>query len=171
MKNRKLILGIFLVIIVVLIFAGGAYYVLENKIVPIDDDVSEDNSVENYGVVEITTYDEFLSLINRDKNTFLVLGKTGCHYPVLTKIAEEYKIEIVYVNIAKLTAEDKKSVFNSTLTIPAKCTDSEVDVSLNSGFGTPLSLFVNSGTTYDCIRGYKNESDLKASLIEIGYID
>ncbi len=135
-----------------------------------------DNAKDDFGLKVITDYIQFSSALNRiDENTFFVFGRTGCHYcelyePVLKEIAAFYKIEIFYVNLAELSKEDTASIMNSNLIIPAKCSREGVDVSLNKGFGTPLTLFVKNSETYDCIRGYKDKANLIKSLKEIGYV-
>ncbi len=142
------------------------------------DDMGDagENASENPGLKTITTYAEFARLIARpDTNTFLVLGRKGCYYceqyaPILTEVADIYKLEIQYVDMAALTTTDYNAVLNSGLTIPAKCSKTGEDVDLSKGFGTPLTLFVRNNETFDCIRGYKDRARLISSLKSIGYI-
>lgn len=143
---------------------------------PEKPDYGSENVSETPGLKVITTYSEFAELANSDKNTFFVFGREGCHYcdlykPVLKEVANLYKIEIAYVELTKLSNEDYQSVMNSSLVIPAKCSNTGEDVALSKGFGTPLSLFVNNGNTYECIRGYKDNVNLINSLKDIGYVD
>lgn len=137
---------------------------------------SSKNESSNPGLKIVTTYQDFISVVERDINSFLVFGREGCHYcelykPVLKSVADLYKIEVAYVDMAKLSREDYQSVLNSSLVIPAKCSKTGEDAELSKGFGTPLSLFVRNSTTYDCIRGYKDNVNLINSLKDIGYVD
>lgn len=132
-------------------------------------------NVPNYGIKKPTTFKSFDELAMRDVNTMFVFGRTGCvycekYYPVLEEISKEKKIEIVYVNLANFNEEDYLAVLNSDITILGKCVNEGVNKKLSDGFGTPLTLFINKYSTYDCIRGYKDKSDLESLLKKIGYI-
>lgn len=138
---------------------------------------SSPHVVSNPGLRIISSYREFDELAQReDEHTFFVMGRKGCHYcelyqPVLKEVAALYKIEIVYVDMAALSSDDYNKVLHAPLKIPAKCSKTGEETDLSYGFGTPLTLFVNNYTTYDCIRGYKDKTNLIASLKEVGYID
>lgn len=132
-------------------------------------------SVVDYGIKKPTTFKSFDELAMRDVNTMFVFGRTGCvycekYYPVLEEVSKEKKIEIVYVNLANFNEEDYLAVLNSDITILGKCVNDGVNKKLSDGFGTPLTLFINKYSTYDCIRGYKDKNDLENILKKIGYI-
>lgn len=148
-----------------------------------DDDVSLDNIAtehlgKNSGEVGLktpTTFEEFDALAMRDADALFVFGRTGCgyceqYYPVLQEVAEEQKVEIIYVNLADFSKEDYATIIESDITIPGKCVNDGVDRKIGGGFGTPLSLYMNKYETYDCIRGYKNKKDLLKSMKKAGYI-
>lgn len=178
MKNMRIIFcsGLFSLIVILCIVAV-CYYKTSNAFMYENQKYSENESESHeVGVKIVGDYEEFKRLIERDYNTFLVLGKTGCHYcelylPVLNNISESYKIEIIYVDLLKITEDDYNAVMDSPLTIPSKCSLTGEDAFIKNGFGTPLTLFVNKGKTYDCIRGYQSESNLITSLKAVGYIN
>lgn len=148
--------------------------VVDNPSVPVDP--SDSQSEGEYGFKMITTYAEFDSLISRkDKNMYIVFGREGCYYceqfvPVLKDIVKKYKVEVLYVDMAYLSQDDYANVINTPLTIPAKCSKTGEEIELKSGFGTPLSLFVNNQSTYSCIRGYKDKANLITLLKRNKYI-
>ena len=139
---------------------------------PKGDEVSNPSS---FGLKKPTTFKEFDELAKRETNTMFVFGRTGCvhcekYYPILEEVASLKKIGIVYVNLANFSEEDYLAVLNSNVVIPGKCVNEGIDKKLADGFGTPLSLFINKYETYDCIRGYKNKTDLITILQKVGYI-
>lgn len=143
---------------------------------PIEPVYTSDNARGNYGVKTIDSLAKYEELLARDENIFLVFGRDGCHFcelyePVLTEVAALYKIEIDYVNLALLTPSDYKDVLSSSLRIPAKCTKNSEDSDISNGFGTPLTLFVRKGETYNCIRGYKDRTNLIKDLKDFGYVN
>ncbi len=186
MKNRNFICAGLLSLIILLTGITACYYVVkkdayDKSLINTEkndkDDVEASNKVEDKDLLTtVTTYSDFVKYLNRDKNTFFVFGKENCSYcmsykPVLNKVISEYNIEVVYVELNKLSQDDYHNVLNTSLTIPAKCTKENKDILLKEGFGTPLSLFTNNGSTYDCIRGYKNHDTLVGLLKQIGYIN
>lgn len=138
---------------------------------------SSSNEVENPGLKIVSTYEAFNELASRENiKAFFVFGRKGCHYcdlyqPILKEVAELYKIEVAYIDMAALASDDYDKVLHAPLKIPAKCSKTGEETDLSYGFGTPLSLFVDNYTTYDCIRGYKEKMNLITSLRDIGYIN
>ncbi len=186
MKNRNFICAGLLSLIILLTGITASYYVIKKDAYDKSqlstekkdkNDVEASNNIENKNLLTmVTTYSDFMKYLNREKNTFFVFGKENCSYcmsykPVLNKVISEYNIEVVYVDLGKLSEDDYYNVLNTSLTIPAKCTKDNKDSLLKDGFGTPLSLFTNNGSTYDCIRGYKNHDTLVGLLKQIGYIN
>lgn len=193
MKNKNLVSSGLLLLIIVLIGVAASYYYFKKDSLndnqnPIQDvgnknDEKQNSTNENdtpvsiqSKVKKITTYDEFIEYSGRQANAFFVLGRTGCHYcemylPVLDTVSSEYNVEIIYLDFSKFSEDDYKAVMHSGLTIPSKCTTSGEETPLYTGFGTPLSLFVNENKSYDCIRGYKDKDNLVKQLKSIGYIE
>ncbi len=184
MRNRNFICVVLLLLIILLTGITTCYYIvkksdaarlLKSSTVDNDNMQSSNQIIENDLFTLVTTYDNFLNYLNREQNTFFVFGKENCSYcmsykPVLNKIISEYDIEVVYIELNKLSQDDYYNLLNTPLTIPAKCTKENTDSLLIDGFGTPLSLFTNNGATYDCIRGYKDYDNLVSELYSIGYI-
>ncbi len=184
MKNKDLICAGLLSLIIILTGITACYYVVkkdayERQLINEKNNEEGQNEIHNINknsqVKKLTTYNDFINYANKNTNTFMVFGKSTCHYcnmyePILNNVSSEYGIEVIYVDLGALTQEDYYRVLNSSLMIPRKCNNSGVDIPLSSGFGTPLSLFVNSGYTYDCIRGYKDHDTLVGILRTIGYI-
>lgn len=192
MKNRSILCVSILFLICLLSWVTYQYYELkmglaeENKTIvesPLNStktDEEENTRVSHpsgdVGMKYPESFEEIMNLTKRDSDAFYVIGKTGCSYcakylPILEKTTEEYGIEIVYIDVSKLSNDDYKSLLNSELTILGKCNDSGYDVPLSYGFGTPLGLFVNGDETYDCLRGYKSKIDLVYYMKKIKYIE
>ncbi len=121
---------------------------------------------------------EFTKLA-KDKNkvTMFVLGKDSCFYCNQFKItystvAEEYNLDnIYYIDSSSYDSIEYQKILDSGLTIPAKCSDTKEEIKLQSGFGTPLTLFTKNGKTIDCINGYVNKNSLITQLKTVGIIE
>ena len=95
-------------------------------------------------------YEGFKKVARSNENKILVLGQTTCGYcikakPILNKIADEYGIEINYLNITNLSSEEngKLSKYVSYLG--------------ENEWGTPLTLIVNNGKVLDSANGLLDE--------------
>ena len=126
--------------------------------------------------INLTSYDEIIKYLDNSNKHMLVIGRSGCHHcnmfkPVLEETSNLYKFEYKYVDLLKLSSEDKKSLLHSDILIPGKCRENEKDGYLYEGFGTPITLFIENKTSYNCIRGYVDKSKLINILTEIGYIN
>lgn len=186
MKNKELYCRCLLFLIVILIIITNVYAFIKFNIYKeektIVSEKKEKNENVNYGVPsgEVgmklpTSYDEIESILNREYNVMIVFGKTTCSYcqsfyPSLEEITTKYDIEIVYIDMNKLSKNDLNKLLNSKLVIPGNCHKSKKDSYLKDGFGTPLTLFINKKKTYNCLRGYLNKYDLVKQLKNIGYI-
>lgn len=180
MKNRSLTCAVLFTLIIILTGVLIGNFLIKKDAYDKDifiDDKNQGNGVENLkkSLIRVNDYDKFIEYANRNENTFIVFGKKNCHYcelylPVLESIVEKYNADIVYVDMKELSKEDFNKVLNTQLVIPGKCTNSGEDNLIKNGFGTPLSLFVNNGQTYDCIRGYKTIDSMVPLLDSIGYI-
>lgn len=163
-KNSILILILILILSLILV----AYMYSKNK-------ASVSGSIKTYGNITYETYDDINKYISDNKKTMLVIGQTGCHYcemytPILDSLSLEYKFNFMYIDIKKLTDGDRTMLMNSNIAIPSKCTGGEENKTLKDGFSTPLTLILENGKTYDCIRGYKEKYVVKNSLIDAKYI-
>lgn len=164
MMNKGKVLKFIFVIILLLIgfifFKFLKYdYSTSNETIESESESAMESKEDLGKIIKPTTYSEIDNLLNNDKTSMVVIGKTGCEYcqmymPELKKVIANYKIDIIYIDIVNLSKDDYRTLLNSELTIPATCNDDGVDEPLNKGFGTPLTLFVNNRKSVDCIRGY-----------------
>jgi len=183
MKNRKLVCTVLLILILIFVGIAACYGVVNFRTYNASingEDLGAGTQEDEYpaisnSVLTVTNYDDFNYYMKQNYNVFMVFGKQVCHFcslykPVLERVQKEYNRPIVYVDLSELSREDYSKVLNSSLVIPAKCTNVNADTPISQGFGTPLSLFVNNGEVYDCIRGYKDYDTLVGLLKNIGYI-
>lgn len=136
-----------------------------NGIIP-DEDV-------NYK--SLSTYDEFMRVVNSKKTTMFVFGRDNCPYcnkykPIYNEVAGEYKLDIYYMNTLTLDKTEFNKILNSGLTIPAECNDSKQEELLSSINGVPLTIFTKSGKTVGCIGGSVGEEELLSKLKTVGMI-
>lgn len=159
-------------------------------------------------LVKYKTYENanaFKKLYNDKKVvTMTVFGRESCFYcnqfkPVYNTVAEDYNIDIYYVNndayLAKSYAENQgneitdeelsvyynagafdvdeyEKILDMGIVIPEACSGvSGQTALLKDGFGTPLTLFTKNGKVIDCISGYVNKSALIAKLKTVGMIE
>lgn len=123
-----------------------------------------------YDVKVITSFASINSLLERKEKAILVIGKKNCTFcdrfkPVLKSAIEKYNVEINYVDIKSLAEEDYKALLESDILVPGKCNKQGKDSTLKDGFGTPLSLLFENGTTVDCLRGYADSYTLETFLL------
>ena len=124
---------------------------------------------------EITTYNQFLENLKERETTILVLGRTGCHYcdmykPILTKITTEHDVKISYIDAVAIDSNEYNKIASLGLVIPTKCVCSNTDTTLGGSYGTPVTLFIKNNQTYDCMRGYTEESELISKLRSLGLL-
>lgn len=120
---------------------------------------------------------EFTKL-SKDKNKvyMFVLGRDSCFYCnqfkiVYNTVADEYDLDnIYYIDSDSYNSTEYEKILDSGLKIPAKCSSTGEEVQLQSGFGTPLTLFTKNGKTIDCINGYTNKSSLITQLKTVDII-
>lgn len=120
---------------------------------------------------------EFNSLA-KDKNkvNMFVFGRDSCFYCnqfkiVYNTVIEEYNLDsIFYIDSDKYDSEEYQKIMDSGLKIPAKCNNTGEEVTLQQGFGTPLTLFTKNGKVIDCIQGYVSKKNLTTQLKTVGII-
>ena len=107
--------------------------------------------------------------------TMAVFGRDSCFYcnqfkPVYNTVAEEYKLNIYYFDSDSYDKNEYASIMKMGLMIPASCSDTQSEVPLSQGFGTPLTLFTKNGKVIDCISGYVGKRELISKLETVGMI-
>jgi thiol-disulfide isomerase/thioredoxin len=133
-----------------------------------------DEDIKYYKTIE--TADEYKKLVKDKKNiTMAVFGRDTCAWcnlfkPVYNTVAEEYNLDIYYINSDSLNVDEYNEIINMGLVLPKSCTNEE-DKNLSEGFGTPLTVFTKNGKIIDCIAsGYMNKSALITKLQTVGLI-
>ena len=124
---------------------------------------------------------EFFARADQEEVVMLVLGRKSCPYcesfkPVFDKLAGEYDIDIYYFDsdiyspseFSKLISKDyvipKASSSNFIDGKASACTDSGEDSKISAGYATPLTLFISSGKSIDCLLGAVSEDDVIKSF-------
>ncbi len=95
-------------------------------------------------------YQGFKKVAKSNENKILVLGQTTCGYcikakPILNKIADEYGVEINYLNVNTLSKEESEKL------------SKYVSYLGENEWGTPLTLIVNNGKVIDSANGLLDE--------------
>ena len=91
-------------------------------------------------------YNGYKSVVKSNDNKILILGQTTCSHcikvkPILGNIALKYGITINYLDITKLS-DDERGKFTKYLTYLSE-----------NDWGTPLALIVNNGEVIDSVNG------------------
>lgn len=165
--KKNTILTLISIMITILILVIFAY----NRI---KTNYQTNNQTKEYGSIKVESYEDIKKYITENKKSMLIIGQTGCHYcemyePIVDSLSKDEKFDYMYIDVKKLNDEDRTKFFNSDIMIPAKCTG-DTEKSLKNGFSTPLTLILEDGKSYDCIRGYKEKYAIKNSLIDAKYI-
>lgn len=122
-----------------------------------------------------TTYKEYMKIVDSKTVSMTVFGRNSCSWcnkfkPVYNEAVAEYNINVYYLDSDNFNSSEYSKILNSGLKIPAKCTDTNTEMPLSSGFGTPLTLFTKNGKVIDCISGYTNKDGLDQVLKSVGLI-
>lgn len=119
----------------------------------------------------------FSKLVKRKNTvTMAIFGRDTCFYcnqfkVVYNNVADEYDLDdIYYFDSSSYDKTEYDKIMDSGLTIPAACNNTGKDVELQTGFGTPLTLFTKNGKVIDCIDGYTNKENLITKLKTVGMI-
>ena len=134
-----------------------------------------DSDLVNYKVAEdAAAYKKLVK--QKNTVTMAVFGRDNCFYCnqfklVYNTVAKEEGIDIYYFNSQTYDEEEYDAIMNLGLKIPASCTDSGEEETLESGFSTPLTLFTKNGKVIDCIGGYVNKETLITKLETLGMIE
>lgn len=146
-KQKDIILVLLVVVLLVVAFVVTSNKAAESK-VDIDLPVELEGSV---GFNEIT-YSEYEEKMANNELFVVVIVKDGCGYcemyiPVVTKVAEEYKVPINYINLTHLTDEEYQAISKSN------------DYLKRNSWGTPTTLFMYGNKVVDSIGGYVEEAE------------
>lgn len=114
-------------------------FLVTNKILEAKDVVVEETPLK------MINYTEYESILNGTESKIVVFAQTTCSYciqtkPVLEEIAEEYKIEINYFNIDKISTDEYKKLVT---TLPL----------FESEWGTPTTVILANKTSKGMVSG------------------
>lgn len=145
MKNKKIIFGILIAILVI-----SGIFLLYNFV------FKKETKLVNINVYELE------NKVNNKENFVLVISQTGCSHceqylPELDKALQEVNLNAYVLNISNLTKEDA-----STLSKYANFS------------GTPTTIFFHDGTettTLNRIVGYASKTKIKEKLKSLGYVN
>lgn len=109
-------------------------------------------------------YDKLIEKIDNKENMILLISQTDCTHcisykPKLEKVANEYKINIYYIDI-DLLSEDNYNNLNSRISFATA--------------GTPLTVFLKNGeetTAANRIKGDASREKIERKLKSNGFID
>jgi thioredoxin-related protein len=124
----------------------------------------------------VKTYDDYMQIVGSKNVTMSVFGRNSCAWcnkfkPIYNDLANEYNLDIYYFDSDSYNKNEYDKIMNSKiLYIPASCNDKNKDLSLSSGFGTPLTLFTKKNKVVGCIGGYLNKENLLNKLKDVGMI-
>ncbi len=134
-----------------------------------------DDDLVNYKVAkDAKSYQKIVK--DKKKTTMAVFGRDTCFYcnqfkVVYNTVAGEYGLDIYYFDSDSYDKDEYTKVMNLGLKIPASCSDTQKEVNLQPGFGTPLTLFTKNGKVVDCISGYATKSSLITKLKTVGILE
>ena len=166
MKDKKVIIGISLVIILLIIsiFISPKETSQEEKTPQSNPNMSEDaNTILANAQNESTSVkesekkdfisinvDKYLEYYNGPDKQIVLIGRPTCHYceiaePILHNIAFEYNLNINYLNIDEFSEDDTTNFYHS-------------DETFDEGFGTPMLLIIGDNKIQDKIDGLTDRS-------------
>ncbi len=127
----------------------------------IASDVILPDETPNLTKLDYTGYEQLLA---SNQKAFLVIGQTGCIHcenalPVLNEIAEEYNINIYYLNVTKLSSEERTKLQSSISFFKE-----------NTRWGTPLNLVIENGDNTNYESGFVDKDTTVAFLRSNGFI-
>lgn len=109
--------------------------------------------------------DELIKKVNSKNYTVTVFGEQSCRYctlymPVFNKVADDFKLDIYYVDKSYMKSEEYNKILALDYDIPGKCTVDGIDSKLTKVFPRPFTMFTKGGKFIDCIPGYVTEDVL-----------
>lgn|SRR5574344_2138027 len=123
----------------------------------------------------VSTYDEYMKVVSSKNVVMTVFGRNTCSWcnkfkPIYNEVASEYKVDIYFIDSDSFNADEYKKIMNSSIKIPASCTETGKEASLADGFGTPLTIFTKKSKSIDCISGYVDKDNLVSKLKTVGML-
>ena len=139
-------------------YTEGTKYVeffVNNEMIP------EDAVYSKEAFLTFIDYEEYEELINDSGKQIVVVGQTTCSHcitikPALNSVAEDYDLDINYLNITEIT-EEESNKFTDSLN---KIEYNDPDFVEDGSFGTPLTLIIENGKVVDYISGARTKSQL-----------
>ena len=149
-------------------YTEGSKYVeffVSNEMIPEDAVYSEE------AYLTFIDYKEYEDLIDESGKQIVVIGQTTCSHciaikPALNSVAEDYDIEINYLNLTEMT-EEESNKFTDSL---KKIEYDDPDFVEDGSFGTPLTLIIEKGKVIDYISGARTKSQLVREFKKSGLI-
>lgn len=132
------------------------------------------SDLKHYKTVD--TAAEYSKLVKRKKDvTMAVFGRDSCYWcnqfkVIYNNVAEEKDLDIYYFDSDSYNKDEYNKIMDLGLKIPASCSDTKEEVALQTGFGTPLTLFTKNGKVIDCIAGFIDKKTLITKLETVGMI-
>lgn len=116
-------------------------------------------------------YDEYKKLLTESGKYVVTIGQTGCSHctatkPVLNKIAQDYDIEINYLNLTEMTQSEVNDLTNNLEEIGY---DDE-DFIERGSFGTPLTLIIKNGKVISYVIGERPTVEFVRAFKKSGVI-
>lgn len=136
-----------------------------NGLIPKDAVYSKDKNI-NYISLE-----EFDELTTHSSTKVVVIGQTTCSHcinvkPALNSIAEEYKVQINYININLLSKEE----YSKFISIMKRVNYDEPDFVEKEAIGTPTIIVLNNSKVSHYIAGERTKSQLVREFKKAGVI-
>lgn len=96
--------------------------------------------------LKFINYEDYVEMFDDEKKHIIVIGEAGCQYcysikPIINNISKAYKVDINYLDVADLTKEELKELFDK---LPELGYDDENLVE-NQVFNMPTMLLVSKG--------------------------
>lgn len=141
MKKNKIITLVVLIIVLM-----GAFFISENY--------RKKNKISSEEIIK-----KYNTLYNGGNKSIVYIGRTGCGYcemysPIIEEAAKENNFEYYYIDLSKLTIEDRTALYNTG------------DVFKDEKFGTPTTLVVGNGSVNESHIGYMEKEELIKFLKE-----
>ena len=156
-KKLMGIVGIVFIVVAVIIGAIG----ISNIKSDVESIIDSNITLETAGFNEVTI-DEYLSLINEDKQNIILVARPTCGYcekftPILKQAKDDMKLTINYVNTDKFSSEDWEKF------------EASLDYFSNNEWGTPLVLITKNNDVIADNGGYVELKTIKEFFKANGY--
>lgn len=181
-KQKKIILGIVIAVLVILLCAlcyfasnattnqaGDSYQESSNSDSSATDmttkaqeesaNISEDEK-KDFNDIDV---DEYLDLYEGDEKAIVLFSRPTCGYcqiaePILNHIAYQYDLVINHINTDEMSSDDSTKLLES-------------DDYFSDGFGTPLLVVVAKGEIVDVVSGLVDTASYVSFFSDNGFIE